>query len=386
MTSWKWAVLAIFLSAGPLTVLSHGVLGLGAIATGLLMVLSLGLLLVPNVAVEIDVADLTFAVLLGTIIVSTLINGITADPREYALLSLSLLAFPAGRFFADREPDRGFLCVIGAIAIVGTTVTVPALIDHYNHPHSKPLVFGEYDAAPGQFMGCVCLMLFASLGATNLSRRERLSSLLVVLACSVVFAISQVRSAFLALGATMLVMAVLQPRLRRYALALLGALAVVIVLGLALRPSLSLIYIHQLTMPGVCGEIYNSIGMRRQIFADVFALFPPAPFGIGLDAFKNHTCIAGAHPHNSILQATIEFGWIGGGALVVMTAMAGWRLLRRSLDATFVVCLFVFELVLSQFHGWLSRDGVMFFTLGYALRSAQQGHVASFQAAARASG
>jgi hypothetical protein len=82
------------------------------------------------------------------------------------------------------------------------------------------------------------------------------------------------------------------------------------------------------------------------------------------------SCIKLTEVHNSVLQAAVEFGWLGGSLLVALIVVATGSIfpLARYDDASrFVLCGLAFVVLLSLAHGRISRDGVLFALLGCAV-------------------
>jgi hypothetical protein len=89
--------------------------------------------------------------------------------------------------------------------------------------------------------------------------------------------------------------------------------------------------------------------------------------GTGIDSFMKFSCISLTEVHNSILQAAVEFGWLGGSLLllvIVFAAGAIFPLAMRDDAARFALCSLAFVVLLSLAHGRVSRDGVLFALLG----------------------
>ncbi|MBR0787774.1 O-antigen ligase family protein [Bradyrhizobium manausense] len=123
--------------------------------------------------------------------------------------------------------------------------------------------------------------------------------------------------------------------------------------------------------PPSCGlevNIRNSFAERKALWQDSAYLIPRSGlFGFGLDAFMELSCMKGFPPHNSIFQAFIEFGWIGGTALsgmIIFILFRLFRVARINEDARFVFCMLSFATLISLAHGRLSRDWVLFGMLG----------------------
>jgi hypothetical protein len=117
-------------------------------------------------------------------------------------------------------------------------------------------------------------------------------------------------------------------------------------------------------------DLTNSIAIRKQLYLDAFAIVPKAGlFGIGMDRFMDASCIKNTEIHNTILQATVEFGWIAGAALAALMILAGlslWPLAVRDPEARFALCGLIFIASLSMGHGRISHDALLFMFLGYA--------------------
>jgi hypothetical protein len=117
-----------------------------------------------------------------------------------------------------------------------------------------------------------------------------------------------------------------------------------------------------------CGiETGDSLAIRVALLREAIDLVPRAgPFGFGLDGFLKRDCL-GMMPHNTILQALIEFGWIGGGALaLLLTALALRlaRLARKNSAAAFLACALAYAGALTMVHGRLSRQNDLLLLLG----------------------
>jgi O-Antigen ligase len=117
-------------------------------------------------------------------------------------------------------------------------------------------------------------------------------------------------------------------------------------------------------------NLRNSIAIRKVLIQDALFLIPRAGWiGTGLDSFMKFSCIRMTEIHNSILQAAVEFGWLGGSLLLVIVVVAAGSIfpLSRHDDTTrFVLCSFAFVVLLSLAHGRVSRDALLFALLGCA--------------------
>jgi O-antigen ligase/polysaccharide polymerase Wzy-like membrane protein len=424
---------AILLSVGPIAVLAHGLAGTGPTVTGLLMAVPIaGLLLLARWReFTPDLCDLLFVLFCFGIALSFAVNGVTA-PKEAVLLALSLAAYPAARLGPRQGAiSTGFVIVAGAVVAVGAIVTVVALAGQWNDHHGKPLVFGEYDAAPAQFTITLGFLVLA-LASTELNWRRTAWISMLAAVPTAIFAASIVRYSFIVIAVALLVAIVAaRPRQRKFIAVILCATIVSVAVGATVRSSTTLRFAklaeaalssppavpssNELPVPATpvpppvsaapapaasspapaasgsvatqvappaptppqtsCPSIDldNSIIIRQQLYKDAFALLPEAGLtGLGLDGFPARSCLKGYQVHNSILQVIIEFGWLAGVFLILMlyhtTGRRMFSLARINGEARFVLCSLVFTLMLSMAHGRISRDMTLFLFLGYAAR------------------
>lgn len=418
---------AILLSVGPLAVLAHGLAGTGPAITGLLMAVPIaGLLLLARWReFTPDLCDLLFVLFCFGIALSFAVNGVAA-PKEAVLLGLSLAAYPAARLGPRYGAiSTGFVAVTGAVVAVGAIVTVIALAGQWNDHHGKPLVFGEYDAAPAQFTITLGFLVLA-LASTELTWRRTAWISILAGVPTAIFAASIVRYSFVVIVVALLVAIVAaRPRQRKFLAVILCATIVSVAVGATVRSSTTLRFAKlaeaalssqpaapsnnespvpatpvppdsapapaasspaptasgsvateapappQASCPSI--DLDNSIIIRQQLYKDAFALLPEAGLtGLGLDSFPERSCLKGYQVHNSILQVIIEFGWLAGVFLIlIIYHTAGRRmfsLARINGEARFVLCSLVFTLMLSMAHGRISRDMTLFLFLGYAAR------------------
>src|SRR5207249_2270304 len=95
---------------------------------------------------------------------SFFVNGSTAESKEYALLAISMGAYPACRFITDADISggrRSFVAAASLITVAGLLATVWALVTQWDHPHGKPMVFGSFDAAGNYFLQLLGLLILA---------------------------------------------------------------------------------------------------------------------------------------------------------------------------------------------------------------------------------
>jgi len=82
------------------------------------------------------------------------------------------------------------------------------------------------------------------------------------------------------------------------------------------------------------------------------------------------SCIRLTEVHNSILQAAVEFGWLGGSLLFLIIVLVGSLILplaRQDDVSRFVLCSLIFILFPSLTSGRVSRDAILFALLGCAV-------------------
>ncbi|UGA46672.1 O-antigen ligase family protein [Bradyrhizobium quebecense] len=364
MSRLNWIFLALFLGQLPILVLAHG-FGAGSGVSAVYMIGALALLLMSGNwrGLTLLPADLAFLVFAAAIGCSTWGNGLTAPLKEYVLLGLSLGAYVAGRTFPLETPDRWFRAPLLLVLVVGSILVANALIVQWNDRHGKPLLFDKFDAAPVQFMTCAAFLLFAAING-RLSRAE---AVIILGLCSIslmIFAASQVRFAFVAM--TVAIVLGRSSKISRPVMFCGAVLLAFAILGLVVRWHTTLAYLQQLVGAAGCdGD--SSIGIRKQLYVDAFGLLPSSGwFGRGLDAFMSHSCVQATEVHNSILQAVIEFGWVGGAAFAVL--IFGSLAVR----SPFVLTGLLFELAISMAYGRISRDGALLFFVGYAVQFASR--------------
>ena len=396
MQLYRAIFLAVLLSAGSIAILGHGFFNTGPIFTGIIAAGStLALVFLgqwrSNVfdktwrPLRVDRYDLCFVFFAGCIVASLVINGKTAAPKEIMLMLLTLAAYPAGRAIASGSISPGFAIVTGTVVAIGVAVTVPALLEQWGDEHGKPLVFGQFDGAAAQFAISMSFMLIA-LVSTNLSARSTALIALLLTIPSIVFSASIVRFAFIALASTLAVSILVRPRgQRKYVVVVLGTLVVSVLAGAAVRSEATIDYLRLTASTVSAGanakvkidpdcpglNIKNSLAIRKQLYADAFAVLPEAGvLGLGLDSFMKRTCLREHEVHNTLLQTIVEFGWPAGVALALLIfAGVNWKMMtlaHHDAEAHFVFCGLIFVVLLGMVHGRISREAPLFLFLGYA--------------------
>jgi hypothetical protein len=331
-------------------------------------------------------ADYLFVALALCMATSFALNGWTSNAKEYGLLILSLAAYPACRFISRQNIISGnssFAWTTGTIVLFGTLATATALFQQWNDPHGKPIVFG-FDAAATHFLGSLCFLVIALLTTGKLTmRRTAVISSLIFLPVAI-FAASMVRLTFIALAGTLCLAAIVSgSKQRKHIIAVTFVILMAVAAGLVARSDKARLYaeyameqtsdVKSGSLPSCDRKVNldNSIAIRKALIQDAVFLIPTAGWiGTGLDSFMKFSCIRLTEVHNSILQAAVEFGWLGGSLLFLIIILAGSLILplaRQDDVSRFVLCSLIFILFLSLTSGRVSRDAILFALLGYAV-------------------
>jgi O-antigen ligase len=330
--------------------------------------------------------DLLFATFCFAVVVSFALNGYR-DSKEAGFLFLSLFAYLAGRFAPTGMQRTSFIFVTVVVVFVGAVATLISLATQ-KVALLKPIVFGS-DHSAIVFLASLSYLIIALL-STELRQRHTLVVGVALAPPLSIFAAAQVRFTFVALAAAVLSMLALSRQKRRN-LVLCFILSLAVLIGLMSRLQTTSIYFKQIFDPNTImthedslqaarpadpcldgASAGNSFVARKVLLRDAVKAAPSSGlFGTGLGSFLSMTCVPNSEPHNSILQATIEFGWLGGLALLGMIVVALWRLAslaRVNLEARFVFGSLVFVVVAGMAHGILSREMLLFLFAGYAAR------------------
>jgi hypothetical protein len=182
--------------------------------------------------VVVNSADYLFALFVFCVLISLASNGNTALTKEWLIFVTSLSAYPACRFLTIdklQESRRAFNWTTGAIVAAGVTVTAQALASQWYEMHGKPTIAG-YDAASTFFTGSLAFLLI-SLATDKLTRHR----MIIIAACAspvvAIFAASLVRSAFVAIIASLLVPLIMSRGAQRRYLAVIISVIIVSVVG-----------------------------------------------------------------------------------------------------------------------------------------------------------
>lgn len=153
-SNFQSACLAVFICATPLMVLLHGI-GLGSIASAAVLIVPLCGLVVGRGKYHHTLYDALFILFVALLALSTAINGL-GPIKDELLLCISLAAFVAARLGAAT--GRLLFIIVGVVGAAGVVIVAVALVEQWNHPHGKPLIFGEFDSAPAQFFTCFAIL------------------------------------------------------------------------------------------------------------------------------------------------------------------------------------------------------------------------------------
>jgi O-antigen ligase len=330
--------------------------------------------------------DLLFVAFCFAVVVSFALNGYR-DSKEAGFLFLSLFTYLAGRFAPTGMQRTSFISVTAVVVLVGAVATLISLATQ-KVALLKPIVFGS-DHSAIVFLASLSYLIIALL-STELRQRHALVVGVALAPALGIFAAAQVRFTFVALAAAMLSMLALSRQKLRN-LVLYSILSLAVLIGLTSRLQMTSIYFKQIFDPNTImtredslqaarpadpcldgASAGNSFVARKVLLRDaVKAASSSGLFGTGLGSFLSMTCVPNSEPHNSILQATIEFGWVGGLGLLGMIVVALWHLAslaRINLEARFVFGSLIFVVVAGMAHGILSREMPLFLFAGYAAR------------------
>jgi hypothetical protein len=331
-------------------------------------------------------ADYLFLALVLCIVSSSAFNGWTSSAKQYALFVLSLAAYPACRFVSSSDISSGrpsFIWSASIILLLGSIATAIALWQQWYDPHGKPFVFGF--EAEVYFAGLLSFLVVALVTSGDLTvRRTALIASLIFLPAAV-FAASMTRFIFIALVASLGVATIVAEVKQRKYIVVVGLLILLaIVAGLIARSDKTRIFADY-ALEDSTGEVgsekppscylqvnpNNSIAIRKALVRDAVFLVPGAGWvGTGLDSFMRFSCIELTEVHNSVLQAAVEFGWLGGSLLlfiIVVAVSSLWPLASRDAAARFVLCGLVLIVFLSLGYGIINHDAVLFAFLGCAI-------------------
>ena len=408
---WIGLAVAVLICASAIMKIVYGTLGVegNSLFTAalflfpLLTIALLGLRLI-----RLTLADYLYAGLLISVAASTALNGQTTDFREYALLGLSLGAYPAFRMLAINTVEKARSAIIHLaipVVVVGAFLTAYTLVFEMDDTRGgHPFVLGFGDA--GTQFTFVSSYLIIALTTRQLTAKSTLIGATLMFLPSAVFATALVRSGIAALlGALLLVAMLSRPGQRQYVLIWLLLVCSAIPVAYLARPAMTMRYANDIIrsedhykpppsgkeMPQAAGHHIgasiglpscslivntdNSVAIRRALMADAMHLaMDSGPMGTGLGSFQEKSCLR-MPVHNSLVQTFVEFGWLGGAFLAFLMLTSGAALLsgaRYDVCARFIVGTLAYAAAVSMVYGWISREILLFGFMGWAVGYSEQ--------------
>jgi hypothetical protein len=384
----RHAFLAITVSSSPILVLLHGANIGSSLVTGAFLLTSTAVLFLFARNWQhliLNEIDYFFLLLIVAVAGSFFFNGV-ASPKETALLVLSLVAYPACRCFPHGEVRSSFVWVTSAIVAVGSLATGLALIDQRGSPAVKPIVFG-FDHTATVFLASLGF-IFIALVSNKLDARRTATICALLFLPTFIFSASTVRFTFVAIFISLFIAASTSTQPQRKFIYI-----IIVTIGAAMSAGYLVKYRTMSTLtnytitgatsaevaednagPGMkCGVVaVNSVAIRRVLYRDAIrAILGAGIFGRGLMHFEDVSCFKGTYPHNYVLQSFVEFGWLGGAAITLLSLMAFvhlWPIARQNSEAKFVLCCLAYVATIDMAHGSVSSDALLFLFLGYSAR------------------
>jgi hypothetical protein len=394
---------AAVLAGGGVIVLMFGIAGVrgNSAVTGTYIVASLavvGCFALRN-RIVLSFYDVFYLGFLASVIAScSRIEG-ALDLKEACLLAASLAAYPIGRCLSPSHVAairNACFWLCGAIVLTGALATANVLLTLKDG--SRPSVLGIDSAVTLLSMSFGYFVISFMCMDRNKSRDA--FALALISFSNFVFAAAMVRFTLIATLIVVFVAMTASICRKDRILALLFAVLVLSsCAGLASRPLGTAHFVGKVieenlvvpisafslgksgrsvvgpeTMPGEClanvaGQ--DSVTIRKALLVDGLSFLPKTGIlGLGLDGYSIAGCVKGYPPHNDFIQATIEFGWLGGigfALLALWPLTSLFALSWRDRDATFVFSLCLFLVSLSCVYGRISREVPLFLVLGLAV-------------------
>lgn len=287
--------------------------------------------------------------------------GATKSLLFYTLTLLCMLA--AVLLLRDRRQRSAFLTTLAVIAVLVTLALTVA--------PERPSIWSEVVMLPGTntistsrmiFTGVIIIGLRALL--SNLPALDR-ALLLALAGCMTLAALntgSRGPALATAAGAGLALLIIL-PSGRRGIRSLLFGIAGVAVLGF---------FAAQSTTGGldrivalIQGATDNSTNAREKFWETSIQHIIGHPLGGGWGSFERLVTLKSgapsAYPHNSVLEITLEAGWLAGLAFVVLViaALARYMRLSNHRQTVILLALFVFAVVNSMVSGDVNDNRLM---------------------------
>lgn len=293
-----------------------------------------------------------------------LLSGAYGASKSLLFYTLTLLCMlSAVLLLRDRRQRAAFLTTLAVIAVlVALALTLAP---------ERPSIWSEVVMLPGTntistsrmiLTGVIIITLRAMLSERPLVDR---ALLLALAGCMTLAALNTgARGPALATAAGVgMALLISLPSGRRGLRSLLVAAAAIGVLGF---------FASQSTTGGVdrivalvLGGTDTSTNARAKFWETSLQHILGSPLGSGWGSFGRlvsaKTGTPSAYPHNSILEITLEAGWLAGLAFVILLIAALWRYMRLSNHRLTVVllALFIFAVVNSMVSGDVNDNRLM---------------------------
>jgi hypothetical protein len=382
MITLRSTAVSVSISASAILVLLFGAMGVqgNSLVSGAIFATPLAALLVTSPRMKLTLGDLLFAAFVGLAAISIAVNGVTASNKDYALLALSLAAYPAFRGLGRGFNRELFVLITGAIVTAGTIATAVFIMRGEMANGNHPAVFGFAEASV-YFAKSFAFFLFA-LASSGVSL---LALLAVALVPCIVFSAAMVRHPFIGIFAGFVVIGLTTGRRMQVAV-ICAAIVAVFAAGMFVRPTTSqrlIGYVASTFAPSVsatddpeayisaehadCGPLNwsDSIAIRKALTREAFAMIPRAGFfGIGLGGFAKASCMK-QYPHNIFLQTAVELGLPAALLLLALLVIA----FIAAFGDSFVLAGLVFAGIEAIFSGALTGAILLFGFMGWAVGS-----------------
>lgn len=386
--------LAIFVSLTPALSICYGLFGRqgNSVITGSLMAILLIVIFLSSIRNfrAFTPGDLLFVGLVLVATASTIVNHGPAALSEFLLFASALVAYIACRSLSAASIYAllpSFKRTTAIIILIGSAITVATMI--VSNQLGRPAVLG-LAGIPTQLLTSTGFLTLALVSSDDPTPRRTALISIAVFATSVIFAAATVRFSFGAfLCALVIAAATIEKGKRKHVAAVIACIVIGILVGLSANTRTTKLYV-ELTTEAAVGErtgpvvkseagssvpcaavnLNNSIEIRRYLLKEAVSRIPSAGLvGTGLDSFMLSSCIDNHQVHNSVLQAIVELGWLGGAFFVALfgfTAIAILPAAMQCSSARFVLCSLVFAFLLTLAHGRISRDTQLFVFAGCA--------------------
>ncbi|MDH2352656.1 hypothetical protein QCM80_18645 [Bradyrhizobium sp. SSUT112] len=374
------AAIAVWISTNSVLILLYGMSGTKGHAAITAAVMIAPLLVISRKFRPLP-ADYLFAALAALMVASVVVNGRTTNDRDYALLALSMAAYPAFRAVGHRFDLSRFSYITAALVLVGTLLTAWAVVYDRSGEY-KPLVLGFHEG-PTVFSLTWCFLVFAFLSMNLSSLQWRIVGGLIALP-AFVFAAAMVRHPFIALALTLVATARMGSR-RQIAVA--GVVCLSIVIGLAARPAMSGkiigLVLENAQRPVVACDTEDTFAIRIILTKEALNLLPKVGLlGQGIGTFAQQSCYK-TEPHNVVLQVAVEVGIAAAlllAAAFISALMSVAKRARSDAAASFVFAGLVFVGIEFLMSGSMTNSALLFGFMGWAVGLPQNdGHELSGQ-------